>query len=426
MSEQMIIGTTAGQNLNNAPLSANNIFPVGDGGGGAQYFRSMVFPVAGTIHHLKWMLLTAPGVGNARTLRRQIFVYEDTVTAEQITINSTISGTDTKGEESVVHTHVGGGDIMQLDNTETGTPAASDARYSWRFTPNEGLDDWTILCGATDNTMPADATYFASFAGVGTHVTSGANEAYAELLIPTAGTIRNLAVRANKNPGVGGTWNFTIRKNGGDTGITCEIDENVLGVFPLAVDTTNTVVVAAGDRICLKVVGAGAEAAGALMLSCVFIPDTPNLYIIPLSSTYGDTPLTAGSEFACAMKGSASWNATEADRASLTQKDSGILIISRLYARLDTALPGSGKYTFSTRVIAGSKHIAIIQGSSQSAVSGVDPYVMDEGETLGIICTGGRYLGSPPARRMTVSCLAEYRPVTVFIAGGNIPGATIP
>ncbi len=72
-------------------------------------------------------------------------------------------------------------------------------------------------------------------------------------IMPVARTLQNLRVYLNGSPGAGQSYTVTVRVNGADTAIGCVISDSATTGF----DTTDTVTVAAGDRISIKVVTSG-------------------------------------------------------------------------------------------------------------------------------------------------------------------------
>ena len=73
--------------------------------------------------------------------------------------------------------------------------------------------------------------------------------------VPRAGTLKNLYVYQRVASGAGGRTDiYTVRKNGADQAITCTLDNAQTGQ-----DTTNTVAVAAGDQVSVKLVSNNAS-----------------------------------------------------------------------------------------------------------------------------------------------------------------------
>lgn len=75
-----------------------------------------------------------------------------------------------------------------------------------------------------------------------------------QVLVSSAGILRNLRVLAGTAGAAGGSGVVTLRKNAADTAVTCTV-----GTGTTCSDTSNTASVVAGDKITVKVVTAGAE-----------------------------------------------------------------------------------------------------------------------------------------------------------------------
>lgn len=75
----------------------------------------------------------------------------------------------------------------------------------------------------------------------------------AEILIPRAGVIKNFRVYLTQTPNAATSKTFTVRKNGANTAVTVTIPNG----SQTASDLTNTLTVAAGDRVCIKITHTG-------------------------------------------------------------------------------------------------------------------------------------------------------------------------
>lgn len=101
-------------------------------------------------------------------------------------------------------------------------------------------------------TIAAASTVFIGPAG------QNATEANVRMVVPFAGVMKNLYIVTDGVAGVGQTFTYTLRKNGGDGTVTTVMTG---GAATTANDTTHSDIVVAGDVISLKVVtsaGAGA------------------------------------------------------------------------------------------------------------------------------------------------------------------------
>jgi len=136
------------------------------------------------------------------------------------------------------------------ENSTTNEAAFLSTPENLQFTITEG--NMTVMAAGGSGTSTANTTQF--IPPVGEHNAPTATEAEAEIVIRTAGTLSRLGVRLTSN-GITGNTVFTVRKNGADTGITVTFGSSATGIQE---DLTNTVSVAAGDKICIKSVPGGA------------------------------------------------------------------------------------------------------------------------------------------------------------------------
>jgi hypothetical protein len=88
---------------------------------------------------------------------------------------------------------------------------------------------------------------------------SGSAAKNEQVLLPQSGTLRNLRVRVEVAPGAGKNWTFQTVKNDVVTGLSCTVSDG----NTTAADTVNTLALAAGDRLSLKVTTTAAGAASA-------------------------------------------------------------------------------------------------------------------------------------------------------------------
>jgi len=100
----------------------------------------------------------------------------------------------------------------------------------------------------------------------------GTGESNEQFPVAVAGTIDNLYASMEPAPGTGETVDFTMRKNGGDTSLTCQIS----GTGKSANDTSNSFTVARDDYISFKTVSSnnGSFAGGRPRIGWRFTPTT--------------------------------------------------------------------------------------------------------------------------------------------------------
>jgi hypothetical protein len=79
-------------------------------------------------------------------------------------------------------------------------------------------------------------------------------EARVQNIMPTAGTVKNFYAFVENAPGAGASWTFTVRKNGANTALGCQISG---AATQTCSDTTDSVSFVAGDLISVIVTSAG-------------------------------------------------------------------------------------------------------------------------------------------------------------------------
>lgn len=172
----------------------------------------------------------------------------------------------------------------------------------------------------------------------------GATETSQENLITYAGVVNNMFIKnGTAAPGAGTSYTMTVRKNGADTAITCQISG---ASATTCSDTTHSINVLPGDLIDIKTVPVGTPSGSiSFRTSLTFnSTDSPNKSCYS-SSSVGNTLATGATNY-MPVTGGIAPTATEAN-TFIVVPISGY--IESLSAVLGTA-PGSGKsYTFTLR-----------------------------------------------------------------------------
>jgi hypothetical protein len=109
------------------------------------------------------------------------------------------------------------------------------------------------MSAVCSGTATSTATLF-PFNGGGSIIACTDTTELLSIPVATAGTIRNLRVKAGTAGFAAGSGVMTLRKNAVDTTITCTI-----GTGTTCNDTTHNFTVVAGDLISLKMVTVGTE-----------------------------------------------------------------------------------------------------------------------------------------------------------------------
>lgn len=133
----------------------------------------------------------------------------------------------------------------------------------WKDLPPGGGGGAGIFGFGSDTALSSNGT---RYYGVGVLQT---DESKAELIAPRGMTVKNLAVAMNIAPFSGGSLVVTFRKNGADTALTVTLTD----ADTEAINTTNTIVLAQGDRLAIKTVATNIEAARRANITVDVAPD---------------------------------------------------------------------------------------------------------------------------------------------------------
>jgi len=170
-----------------------------------------------------------------------------------------VSGTNIKTVNST--SLLGSGDVAVQATLVSGTNIKTINSTSLLGSGNIAIatTDSTIFSGNPNATQGQNSTAYWCISG---SLAPSSTENFRNIVMPVAGTLKNLYIRNGTTQSGTGSIVFTLRKNGVDTAITVTFT-NSDGASATKSDTTNTVSVAAGDLICLKAVNnAPASASG--------------------------------------------------------------------------------------------------------------------------------------------------------------------
>ena len=280
-------------------------------------------PSAVTFKKLKVALSVAPGAGNS-----YIFTLRKNGADQAVTC--TISGTATSCQDDTNSFSSSGGLPVVLKVSSTGTPA-SGALY--HTTVVEGAKGESMLCGSTYDTNISNAA--TSYFPLSGSKSGGALvEANVHMIVPFYGTIKNLWANASAAAGAGNNYVITIRKNAGDTTLTCTIGET----DPNCNDVTNSFTVVPGDRINFEVTPNSLPTAALMRGGVSVISDIPGLFIFPLSSSINMSGTVQ--EFCGISTGACSWSSTELKQLAQSMK------ILKLMARVTAGVAGLRAHQF--------------------------------------------------------------------------------
>lgn len=276
---------------------------------------------AGTLKNLRVELSAAPGAGKSYAFTLRLNQANTSVTC-------TVSGTATACTDTSNTATVAAGDTVSLMEVGSGTPGAAAAQTSLTFSSTTASE--TVWIGAATSDGNSDtATRSVAVFGVGAQ---RADVDESSLVLPTAGTVKNLYVKLSSAPGAGTSRVFTVWKNdAAGTTLTCTIADTATTCS----DVTNSFTVVAGDWVQIQNVVVGAPVAGAVAGGLTFVPNTEGEFVV---GTERVDPSTTATVYAEASGGDPTESTTETANQVLTQAAT----MKALYVKLDDGSPGAG------------------------------------------------------------------------------------
>jgi hypothetical protein len=174
-----------------------------------------------------------------------------------------VSGSNIKTVNST--SLVGSGDLAVQPTLVSGTNIKTINSISILGSGNIPIatTDSTIFSANPNNTQGANSTAYWAISG---SLGPSSTENFRNIVMPVAGTLKNLYIRNGTTQSGTGSIVFTLRKNGADTAITITFTSSD-GAATTKSDTTNTVSVAVGDLICIKAVNAAPSSASGNFVS---------------------------------------------------------------------------------------------------------------------------------------------------------------
>lgn len=199
-----------------------------------------VMPCAGTFSNLYAELGTAPGGVTTK-------VFTLRVNGAGSLLTTTITGAATSNSNTLTSVSVAAGDLVGIEVSVTGVPAASAGRHSLVFTPTNAGDS-VLLSGNNDDPSNAATEY-----NLPTTCESSwtATEANAQIILGDY-TLKNFYARTNVASGAAKNYAFTVDNNTVATALTVTCT-NTTVIQSIAVD----VPIVQGDKLSLKSVPTG-------------------------------------------------------------------------------------------------------------------------------------------------------------------------
>ena len=402
--EQVIFGGTTNAALDPTATEYNSIMGAYSWNG-TLFNAQKLISTSGKIKRMRIKLIGAPGEGKDYTFALMVNGAPTALTVE-------IADTATSGTDLVNEIDVAAGDTVSLRCVPTGTPTARRAWWSFIFessTANESL----IMGGTQIATLSAVAVGYVRVMSTGPHISATENEM--RQVCPTAGTIKNLYVELDIDPGTApDAYRFTLRKGGVSQALTVTITaDDTTGN-----DTANEVEVAAGDILTVLIEPLnGPSATPKAHWGMTFVADTDGESII-LGGSEND--LHATNTESIGIIGRWVWNVSEVYYPSIGQA----CALKKLYVLLSAA-PGADKdYDFTVRIgdpLADSNIVVNIGDAATTGNSGVLEDTMSDDELIMLRCVPTNTPGVADAYWGLVS----YIPVPAPVADGELIGIAV-
>jgi len=328
-----------------------------------------VCPHDTTLQNLKVNLTVAPGAGET-----YVFTVMKNNVAQSLAV--TISNAETTGEDTSNTVDVTPGDYIEIRCVGSGGAAATYPSWSIEQDPDTEDDYWIGGCSQGSTGTAKVGSFYSHEGGGGSTV----EERYLSPM-PVAGTVKNLYVLMNADPGnFPDAYAYTVRRNFGSTSITCTIQaDNVSGN-----DVVNTQAFSKGDLICMLVQPQNGPAVTPWYSFGVTVAlDGADSGKSPmLGNTRGDPPSNAADEYSPAAGNKlGAWQAAESNLGQRVPDGT----IKQLYVRAQTP-PGVGtSHAFTVRIDGvDSNVVATLSDANQTANSAALNDSVSDGELLTI------------------------------------------
>lgn len=296
----------------------------------------------GTIKDLRVKLASAPGDGKH-------FDFTLILNGALTALTVEIAGSDTTGSDTVNEIDVTGGDTISLKIDPDNTPTVGCTTWTSVFesdTANESL----ILGGENDGPTSVDTIYYGQVMGGDADLSATENDH--RQVCPTAGTIKDLYVKLDQDPGTDpDAYRFTLRKGGVSQTLTVTITaDDTTGN-----DLVNSFAVVAGDVLTMMIEPLNTPANEVSPVwGMIFVADTDGESIV-MAGTDDNLHNTTTEYNHLQASMMDSWNNTETWMHDLGQS----CVLKKLYILLSVA-PGAGNsYTFSTRVAGADGNLSV-------------------------------------------------------------------
>lgn len=288
--------------------------------------------VSGTLQNFTVHLQTAPGTGTS-------WDYTIVKNGVDTALTVHIADTNTTATDSTHTVSVSPGDTLGIHAVPTNTPAASGQGSSLAVQLSCASNVSVTMAG-TNGAMSNTAVQYQGLQGWNNSLNLSSTESDVSVVMPTAGTFKNMYAWTTAAPTAGKSYTVTFRKNGADQSLTTSIS----GTNTTNHDTTNSVSVVAGDVVSVSWTPVGTPTAAVPRVSLEFDPTTDGESLM----LYGDNnnALVSTAYEIPFGRGQQTWTATESSRQVVSPV---AMTVSKLYASIATPLTGSMAYAITLR-----------------------------------------------------------------------------
>lgn len=338
----------------------------------------VIWAASGTFANFCVVLDVAPGVGTSR-----IFTFKNVTQGTSVAV--TVSGTNTTNRETGSTLAVTAGDLLQCEQTVTGSPAAlGSCELMSEFTGTNPNETGYTMHHVPSNGALSQASGTEYVAGPFCGTTFNTTDPpVAANIIAVDGSITALYGRCGSAPGAGKSWDFYLRKStdhgttwvlqdgsGGTVNTKCSVTGTTT---PAVASATFSLPVSQGDLISVQLVPVGAPASM-----------RPGCAVRLLSTSAGESmvigrlttaPSSSATNYGFPVFGTGGYNATEANAQE--QWAISTFTLDQMQALTETA-PGSAKsMQFTWRV-----NSATPSGSPSATVSGTTKNATGTGSVI--------------------------------------------
>jgi len=295
--------------------------------------QDTIVSTPGTLRNLRVELDDVPGTGTYTfTLRRAVGEGAPANTA----LTCTVAADGTTASDTEHDVTVAAGDVISLECNPDSPDNARYAKWTMEF-EGDNANESLILQDA--RSWVGTSTQYKAL-GVGGYSSNASN---VNSVCPTSGTIKNLYVKLQDDPGDSPEgYKFTLMKNGAPTDLTCTVTADDKS----GNDTAHDVTVAAGDVLNIKCEPVNSPTVSTAFSSgLTFVADTDGESIIWGAVTNQNLLADSTGFYYLSAQSASTWSTTENQRQTWVQE----CVFKKLYVKLANS-PGADKgYTFTIR-----------------------------------------------------------------------------